>query len=127
MTNKENSKKFLEIFKEPNNDLDDEGDFETIKKKQYGEGKKFKRGKSPPYTKEFHSLTEVQKTRILKIIEDVIKKLADDDCAHSKLYLDDNNDKLLPGLPHQCTSNKKSSCRKFSISWIIIKIFEMVT
>ncbi|KAK6643411.1 hypothetical protein RUM43_004916 [Polyplax serrata] len=75
--------------------------------------------KSPPYTKEFHVLTEVQKTRILRVVEDVVKKLAHEDSACFNMS---------PGgsqLPLQSSSGKLVY-RKFSLPWIVIKVIEMV-
>lgn len=75
--------------------------------------------KSPPYTKEFHVLTEVQKTRILRVVEDVVKKLAHEDSTCFNMS---------PGgsqLPLQSSSGKLVY-RKFSLPWIVIKIIEMV-
>lgn len=117
-SNKDNLSTLFRPFRDVSHTEVDDSDIPAKKQKLEND----KNASFPPYTKEFHVLTEVQRERILKVVEDVVYKLAHDDLFQVNVSQGGSRSSAV------CRPNNmgKVFCRKFFLPWVIIKVFELV-
>lgn len=108
----EASIKLLDLFKKSYLEEDED------KKPLEREAKEF----LPPYTQEFQELMEVQNKKILRTVEHMMKKLANEDSTYETR---ESNDGQIPSGSNNFETGRFSS-RKFLLTWVMIKIVEMV-